>query len=67
MACGRLDGFWEMGLSPWDTAAGQLIVKEAGGRVSLLDEEDYDIYSKEIAATNGTIHKEMITCLLKSC
>ncbi|MEA3488757.1 MAG: inositol monophosphatase family protein [Candidatus Omnitrophota bacterium] len=63
VACGRFDGFWEIGLSPWDTAAGQLIVKEAGGRVTTLCGEPFDIFRKRILATNGEIHKEMIKLL----
>lgn len=59
VACGRLDGFWEFDLAPWDTAAGQLIVKESGGKVSKLSDENFDIYEKEVLATNGYIHDEM--------
>jgi len=63
VACGRLDGFWEFGLSPWDTAAGQLVVREAGGEVTLLNGGEFDISKKEIAATNGAIHQEMLSSL----
>ncbi len=63
VACGRFDGFWEFDLNPWDTAAGQLIVKEAGGTVALLNGKPFDIHEKEIVATNGKIHKEMLTLL----
>lgn len=63
VACGRFDGFWELGLYPWDTAAGQLIVEEAGGTVTTLDRGPYDIFKKEILATNGRIHDEMINVL----
>ncbi|HPN72675.1 MAG TPA: inositol monophosphatase family protein [Candidatus Omnitrophota bacterium] len=59
VAAGRLDGFWELNLSPWDTAAGYLIVEESGGRVSVLDGSTYDIFKSNILATNGKIHKEM--------
>ncbi|MFH1552482.1 MAG: inositol monophosphatase family protein [Candidatus Omnitrophota bacterium] len=59
VACGRFDGFWELGLNPWDTAAGQLIVKEAGGVVTKLNGEPFEIYQKKILATNGRIHNEM--------
>ena len=59
VAAGRLDGFWELNLSPWDTAAGHLIVTEAGGRVSMSDSSDYDIFKESILATNGKIHDEM--------
>jgi myo-inositol-1(or 4)-monophosphatase len=63
VASGRFDGFWELGLSPWDTAAGQLIVKESGGSVTCLGGGPYDVYKKEIVATNGLIHKEMLALL----
>lgn len=59
VACGRFEAFWEMGLSPWDTSAGQLMVREAGGLVTHYDGSDYDIYKKSIIATNG-LHHEMI-------
>ncbi|HEC80057.1 MAG TPA: inositol monophosphatase [Firmicutes bacterium] len=62
-ACGRFDGFWEMRLHPWDTAAGILMVEEAGGRVTTFDGGDFDIYKKEILATNGLIHNDMIDVL----
>lgn len=63
LACGRFDGFWELGLNPWDTAAGVLIVEEAGGRVTNLSGGDYSIYVKEILASNGGIHEEMMKVL----
>ncbi len=59
VACGRFEAFWEIGLSPWDTSAGQLMVREAGGRVTHFDGSDYNIYKKSIIATNG-LHHEMI-------
>jgi len=59
VAAGRFDGFWEIKLNPWDTAAGFLIVEEAGGKVSDFDGEVYDPYKKKILATNGHIHEEM--------
>lgn len=62
-ACGRFDGFWEMRLHPWDTAAGILMVEEAGGRVTTFNGGDFDIYKKEILATNGLIHNDMIDVL----
>jgi myo-inositol-1(or 4)-monophosphatase len=65
VACGRFDGFWEFQLNPWDTAAGQLIVAEAGGIVTLLNGEPFDIFQKEIVASNGKIHKEMLSLLNK--
>jgi myo-inositol-1(or 4)-monophosphatase len=56
VACGRLDGYWERGLSPWDLAAGVVIVEEAGGQVTAYDESTFDIQSGRILATNGRIH-----------
>ncbi|RZM74850.1 inositol monophosphatase family protein [Leptolyngbya iicbica] len=56
VACGRLDGYWERGLSPWDMAAGVVLVEEAGGHVTAYDETDFDIQSGRILATNGRIH-----------
>ena len=66
VACGRTEGFWELGLNPWDTAAGQLIVKEAGGSVTVFNGEPYDVYKRELLATNGLIHQEMIALLQKA-
>ncbi|MBS3787504.1 inositol monophosphatase, partial [Candidatus Bipolaricaulota bacterium] len=61
VASGRYDGFWELGLGPWDVAAGSLIVEEAGGCVTDLSGEEYDMYDSEgIVATNGKIHSEMV-------
>jgi myo-inositol-1(or 4)-monophosphatase len=63
VACGRFDGFWEENLRPWDTAAGELIVREAGGRTTDFSEAPYAVDRPEILATNGRIHAEMITLL----
>ncbi|MCD6256025.1 MAG: inositol monophosphatase [Deltaproteobacteria bacterium] len=63
VACGRFDGFWEERLYPWDTAAGLLLVEEAGGMVTDFKGDPYSIYEKEILATNGLIHKAMIDIL----
>ena len=60
VACGRLDGFWEIDLSPWDTAAGFLLVEEAGGKVTAMSGDKYNIRSKSVLATNGAIHKETV-------
>ncbi len=60
VACGRLDGFWELKLRPWDTAAGSLIVKESGGRISDFSGNDFSIHGNETMASNGTIHSAMI-------
>ncbi len=56
VACGRFEGFWEAFLSPWDTSAGQLLVREAGGMVTHYDGTDYDIYKPSIVASNGLQH-----------
>ena len=63
VACGRFDGFWEMNLHPWDSAAGHLIVGEAGGTVTRFDGRDYSHYDRDIIATNGYIHSDMVRVL----
>ncbi len=57
VACGRYDGFWELYLSPWDVAAGALLVREAGGRVTDLAGRDGWADGREILATNGPLHE----------
>src|ERR1700737_5844 len=59
VACGRLDGFWEFNLNPWDTSAGVLLVEEAGGSVTHFDGGKFTLDSREVLATNGLIKKEM--------
>lgn len=59
LACGRFDGFWELKLHPWDTAAGSIIVAEAGGKISDFRGRPFSIYGQETLATNGFIHKTM--------
>lgn len=63
VASGRLDGFWEEGLQPWDTAAGSLIVREAGGIVSDFGGEGYSPFQKSIVAANPHIHPKMLDIL----
>lgn len=63
VACGRFDGFWELNLSPWDTAAGALIVSEAGGRVTNFGGGTFSNYKPEVVASNGLIHDQMIEVL----
>ena len=63
VACGRFDGFWELDLYPWDSAAGMLITREAGGVVTKFDGSPYSPYDRNILATNGGIHKEMVNVL----
>ncbi len=58
-ACGRFDGYWEIKLSPWDQAAGSLILSEAGGKITNFAGEPFDIYGDEVLATNGLIHAQM--------
>ena len=57
---GRLDGFWEPKLSPWDVAAGSLIIKEAGGTVTDFEGKEFNIYYPNIVASNGKIHKQIL-------
>lgn len=59
VACGRFEGFWEFGLNSWDTAAGILIVREAGGRVTDLQGGPYRPGARSILATNARVHDEM--------
>ncbi|MDW5264436.1 MULTISPECIES: inositol monophosphatase family protein [Acidobacteriaceae] len=59
VACGRLDGFWEFNLNPWDTSAGVLLVAEAGGTVTHFDGGKFTLDSREVLATNGLILPEM--------
>ena len=65
VASGRFDGYWELNLSPWDTAAGTIIAKEAGAAVTDFDGAPFDVYQKRIVASNGRIHQEMIEVLRK--
>jgi myo-inositol-1(or 4)-monophosphatase len=62
-ACGRFDGFWELKLSPWDTAAGAVIVREAGGAVTDFAGRPVDVYRPEVCASNGLIHEAMLAAL----
>ena len=63
VATGIFDGFWELKLSPWDTAAGWLMVEEAGGIVTDIHGSKYYLESQTIIASNGKIHNEMIDIL----
>jgi myo-inositol-1(or 4)-monophosphatase len=60
VASGRFDGFWEFNLNPWDTAAGVLIVQEAGGRVTRFDGQPFRIDSRETLASNGQVHEALL-------
>ncbi len=59
VACGRLDGYWERGLSPWDITAGIILLQEAGGKVTAYDRTPLKIESGRILATNGHIHHSL--------
>ena len=63
VAAGRFDGFWELSLSPWDMAAGALIVSEAGGRVTDFQGSAFSNYKPEVIASNGLIHQRMVEVL----
>ncbi|MCC6764208.1 MAG: inositol monophosphatase [Deltaproteobacteria bacterium] len=63
VACGRLDGFWEWKLRPWDTAAGVLIVREAGGTVTDFRGNDFDVFGQQTLASNGRLHAQMVATL----
>ncbi len=60
VACGRCDGFFEENLKPWDTAAGLLLIEEAGGRVSTFEGGNYDIDAANILASNGVLHDNLL-------
>lgn len=63
VACGRVDGYWEKFIKPWDVAAGSLIVSEAGGRLSSYSGDEFSIFQDEVVASNGLLHGEMIEFL----
>ncbi len=60
VASGRMDAFWEFNLNPWDTAAGILLVEEAGGRVTDFSGGNFKLDSREVLASNGLIHGELV-------
>ena len=63
LACGRLDAFWEVGLKPWDTAAGYLLVEEAGGTLSNFSGTPFSPFIPELLASNSRLHKNLIELL----
>ena len=63
VAAGRLDGFWEVSLQPWDKAAGHLLIEEAGGRVSDFSGAPHDIYKLPFLGSNGHVHGDMLRVL----
>lgn len=66
VAAGRLDGYWEEKIHPWDIAAGGLIVAEAGGRVSTIAGQAFDPYAGEVVSSNGVLHDLMLETLAKA-
>ncbi len=60
VASGRLDGFWEFNLNPWDTAAGVVLVRESGGLVTRFDGSPFRLDSREVLGSNGLIHRELM-------
>ncbi len=63
VACGRFDGFWELRLKPWDLAAGALLVREAGGRITETDGGAFRLVTAGVCASNALIHDEMLAVL----
>lgn len=63
VAAGRFEGFYEHKLSPWDNAAGILIVLEAGGKVTGFDGNKHKVYQPDIIATNGLVHEELLNAV----
>lgn len=66
LAAGRLDGFWEEGLRAWDTAAGELMVREAGGRVTDFAGGPFENGGPDLTASNGRIHEELLRLLAET-
>lgn len=66
VAAGRLSGFWETGLNAWDIAAGALLIKEAGGRVTDTAGRPYELTVRNVLATNGNIHDELCDTLVQA-
>jgi len=65
VACGRFDFFWEEGLKPWDVAAGILIVKEAGGKISDYNKKNDYLFGQTMVASNKLLHGRIIKILNK--
>ena len=60
VAAGRMDGFWEQHLKPWDMAAGALMLTEAGGTITSLDGRPFDVRKGQVMASNGVLHKALL-------
>lgn len=63
VAAGRIDGYWERPLRPWDVAAGALMVTESGGRISDFTDQPFDPYGSEVVASNGRLHGAMLAVI----
>ena len=63
VACGRLDGYWEHQVMPWDMAAGALVVLEAGGTVTATDGSAFSVDGGQVLATNGQLHQALTATL----
>ncbi len=66
VAAGRLDGFWEVALQPWDKAAGALLVTEAGGMISNFEGGPHDLFDPPFLGSNGRIHARMVDVLARA-
>lgn len=66
VAAGRFDGFWEVKLNPWDMAAGVVILREAGGKVTDLSGKPHSLYGQELVSSNGLLHDAMISVIQES-
>jgi myo-inositol-1(or 4)-monophosphatase len=66
LASGRLDGYWEMHLNPWDWAAGWLLVEEAGGKTTDMKGEPWSLLARDMVATNSHLHAELLTHLTQA-
>lgn len=66
VACGRFDGFWELKLKPWDTAAASLILEEAGGKITTISGRPWNLLSSNVLISNGRIHEQMMA-VFKKC
>lgn len=65
LAAGRFDGFWELGLQPWDVAAGAVLIREAGGQISDFWKGDEFLFNHYLVAGNSAVHRELTTVLAK--
>ena len=66
VACGRLDGYWEHQVKPWDLAAGALLVIEAGGTISRVDASSFDVDGGEVLASNRALHTQLVSALAEA-